>query len=62
MDTTLLLRQGTDPTIFGSFTFETESGVAKSYFTPSEVRKLERESKADDGGIDFGFVSGLGPS
>lgn len=61
-DTTLLLRHRSDPTIFGSFTFETESGVAKSYFTPSEVRKLERESKPDDGGIDFGFVAGIGES
>ena len=29
-DTTLLLRDRTDPTIFGSFTFETESGIAKT--------------------------------
>jgi len=61
-DTTLLLRHRADPTIFGSFTFETESGIAKSYFTPSDVRKLERESKANDGGIGFGFVSGFGQS
>ncbi|MFF2844365.1 hypothetical protein [Paenarthrobacter sp. NPDC057981] len=61
-DTTLLLRHRADPTIFGSFTFETESGIAKSYFTPSEVRKLERESKPDDGGIDFGFMAGHGQS
>ncbi|UXM92854.1 hypothetical protein [Paenarthrobacter sp. JL.01a] len=62
MDTSLLVRHRAGRTIFGSFTFETESGVAKSYFTPSEVRKLERESKPDEGGIDFGFASGFGPS
>lgn len=61
-DTTLLLRHRADPTIFGSFTFETDSGIAKSYFTPSEVRKLEREPRPDNGKYDFGFVAGSGES
>ncbi len=59
-DTTLLLRDRTDPTIFGSFTFETESGIAKTLFTLSTVLKLEREARPDNGKYDFGFVAGFG--
>ena len=59
-DTTLLLRDRTDPTVFGSFTFETESGIAKALFTLSLVLKLEREARPDNGKYDFGFVGGFG--
>ena len=59
-DTTLLLRHRTDPTIFGSFTFETESGIAKTLFTLSTALKLEREARPDNGKYDFGFVAGFG--
>jgi len=60
LDTTLLLRHRMDPTIFGSFTFETESGIAKSFFTPSTAMKLDRETVPDHGSYDFGFVAGSG--
>ncbi|MCP1412895.1 hypothetical protein [Paenarthrobacter sp. A20] len=59
-DTTLLLRHRIDPTIFGSFTFETESGIAKTLLTPTSALKLERELPPDNGKHDFGFVAGLG--
>jgi hypothetical protein len=59
-DTTLLLRHRVDPTIFGSFTFDTESGIAKTLFTLSMVLKLEREARPDNGKYDFGFVAGSG--
>ncbi|MGR0158601.1 hypothetical protein [Paenarthrobacter nitroguajacolicus] len=48
-DTTLLLRHRMDPTIFGSFTFETENGIAKALLTPSHALKLEREARPDNG-------------
>lgn len=61
-DTTLLLRHRADPTMFGSFTFETDNGIAKSLFTPTTAMKLEREARPDNGKYDFGFVSEFGPS
>lgn|GEM_PF-2734122 len=57
-DTTLLLRDRTDPTIFGSFTFGTESGIAKTLITPTSMLKLERELRPENGKYDFGFVVG----
>lgn len=57
-DTTLLLRDRTDPTVFGSFTFETESGIAKTLITPTSMLKLEREFRPENGKYDFGFVAG----
>ena len=57
-DTTLLLRHRLDPTIFGSFTFETESGIAKTLLTSSTALKLEREARPENGKHDFGFVAG----
>lgn len=59
-DTTLLLRHRVDRTIFGSFTFDTESGIAKTLFTPTTALKLERELHPENGEHDFGFVSGFG--
>ncbi|KUM40222.1 hypothetical protein [Arthrobacter sp. EpRS71] len=59
-DTTVLLRDRTDPTIFGSFTFETESGIAKTLITPTSILRLEREARPDNGKYDFGFVAGSG--
>ncbi len=59
-DTTLLLRHRIDPTIFGSFTFETESGIAKTLLTPTTALKLERDLPPENGEHDFGFVSGFG--
>ncbi|WGM21716.1 hypothetical protein QEH68_05960 [Paenarthrobacter sp. OM7] len=59
-DTTLLLRHRADRTIFGSFTFDTESGIAKTLFTPTTALKLERELPPENGEHDFGFVAGQG--
>ncbi|MGO4144572.1 hypothetical protein AB4Y77_05755 [Paenarthrobacter sp. YAF11_1] len=59
-DTTLLLRHRVDPTIFGSFTFDTESGIAKTLVTPTTAMKLERELPPENGKYDFGFVAGSG--
>ncbi|VXC06171.1 conserved hypothetical protein [Arthrobacter sp. 9V] len=57
-DTTLLLRHRLDSTIFGSFTFDTQSGIAKTLLTPSTALKLVREVRPDNGKHDFGFVAG----
>ncbi|WP_405474881.1 hypothetical protein [Paenarthrobacter ilicis] len=59
-DTTLLLRHRVDPTIFGSFTFDTESGIAKTFFTPTTALKLEREFPPENDKHNFGFVAGSG--
>lgn len=59
-DTTLLLRNSVDPTIFGSFTFDTASGIARTMFTPTTALKLERELPPENGKYDFGFVAGQG--
>ncbi|MFJ4171648.1 hypothetical protein ACIPY3_19255 [Paenarthrobacter sp. NPDC089714] len=59
--TTLLLRHREDPTIFGSFTFETRSGVGTSLVLPTYALKLEREPEPEPGEHDFGFVSGHKP-
>ncbi|MCT9868712.1 hypothetical protein [Paenarthrobacter aurescens] len=59
-DTTLLLRHRQDATIFGSFTFDSESGIAKALITPTSFLKLERKPGRNDGGYDFGFVAGSG--
>ncbi|UKA50989.1 hypothetical protein LFT48_05525 [Arthrobacter sp. FW305-123] len=58
-DTTLLLRDRTDPTVFGSFTFETESGIAKALITPTSILRLERDPRPENGKYDFGFVAGF---
>lgn len=47
-----------DPTIFGSFTFDTENGIAKTLFTRTTALKLECEPRPDNGKYDFGFVAG----
>lgn len=57
-DTALLLRHRVDPTIFGSFTFDTENGIAKTLFTRTTALKLECEPRPDNGKYDFGFVAG----
>ncbi|WP_026542937.1 hypothetical protein [Paenarthrobacter nicotinovorans] len=59
-DTTLLLRHRVDRTIFGSFTFDSESGIAKTLFTPTTALKLERDLPPENGEHDFGFVAGFG--
>ncbi|NHW47136.1 hypothetical protein HAV21_09565 [Paenarthrobacter sp. MSM-2-10-13] len=59
-DTTLLLGNSMDPTIFGSFTFDTASGIVRTLFTPTTALKLERELPPENGKRDFGFVAGQG--
>jgi hypothetical protein len=57
----LILRHQKDKAIFGSYTFDRESGRAKRLVTPTQVLKQEvKLIESSDGGISFGFVAGTG--
>jgi hypothetical protein len=59
-DVVLMLRHQKDKGIFGSFTFDRESGRAKRLVTPTQL--LQQEVKILDSsagpGVSFGFVAG----
>lgn len=63
-DTVLMLRHQKDKGIFGSFTFDRETGRAKRLVTPTQLLhqdvKLLGSSRGP--GVSFGFVSGMGKS
>ena len=63
-DVVLILRHQKDKALFGSFTFDRESGRAKRLATPTYV--LRQEVKLDDSssgtGFSFGFVAGSPPA
>lgn len=58
----LVLRHRKDKGIFGSYTFERESGRAKRLITPTQL--LQQEVRLPDSvggpGVSFGFVGGTG--
>lgn len=60
-DTVLMLRHQKDKGIFGSFTFDRETGRAKRLVTPTQL--LHQDVKVIDSGgpgVSFGFVAGMG--
>lgn len=61
-DIVLILRHQKDQAIFGSYTFDRESGRAKRLVTPTQVlqQEVKRIGSPDGPGINFGFVAGTG--
>lgn len=61
-DIVLLLRHQKDKSIFGSFTFDRESGRAMRLVTPTLLLRQEVQPLDSSGGpgVSFGFVSGTG--
>ncbi|WP_309105327.1 hypothetical protein [Arthrobacter sp.] len=61
-DTVLILRHQKDKSIFGSFTFDRETGRAKRLVTPTQL--LHQDVKVLDSsggpGVSFGFLAGMG--
>lgn len=61
-DTVFLLRHQKDKSVFGSFTFDRETGRAKRLVTPTQL--LDQDVKLLDSsggpGVSFGFVAGMG--
>jgi hypothetical protein len=62
-DTVLMLRHQKDKSMFGSFTFDRETGRAKRLVTPTQLLHQDvkvLDSSRDPGVVNFGFVAGKG--
>jgi hypothetical protein len=61
-DIVLMLRHQKDKSIFGSFTFDRESGRAKRLVTPTQLlhQEVKLLDSSDGPGVSFGFVAGSG--
>ena len=59
-DVVLMLRHQKDKSIFGSFTFDRESGRAKRLVTPTQLldQEVKLHNSSGGPGVSFGFVSG----
>jgi hypothetical protein len=59
-DVVLMLRHQKDKALFGSYTFDGESGRAKRFVTPMQVLQQEvlLPNASNSSGVSFGFVSG----
>ncbi|MBT2550864.1 hypothetical protein [Arthrobacter sp. ISL-65] len=59
-DVLLMLRHQTEKALFGSYTFDGESGRAKRLVTPTQVlqQEVKLSSTSNGAGVSFGFVAG----